>query len=67
MAEATAFAIRIDVAEEVTRLSPHLDETIACLRLAVSLKTVDFLIQELQRPIRRRFKSTSLELTRVGG
>jgi uncharacterized protein (TIGR00255 family) len=48
--EAAAFAIRIDVAEELTRLAPHLDEIERLLKAGGELgKRLDFLIQELQR------------------
>ena len=67
MAEATAFAIRIDVAEEITRLSSHLDEIDRLLAAGGELgKRLDFLIQELHREANTLgSKSTSLELTRV--
>jgi hypothetical protein len=48
--EAAAFAIRIDVAEELTRLNSHLDEIERLLQAGGELgKRLDFLIQELQR------------------
>ena len=67
MAEATAFAIRIDVAEEITRLASHLDEIDRLLAAGGELgKRLDFLIQELHREANTLgSKSTSLELTRV--
>jgi uncharacterized protein (TIGR00255 family) len=67
MAEATAFAIRIDVAEEITRLMSHLDEIDRLLGAGGELgKRLDFLIQELHREANTLgSKSTSLELTRV--
>ena len=67
MAEATAFAIRIDVAEEITRLASHLDEIDRLLGAGGELgKRLDFLIQELHREANTLgAKSTSLELTRV--
>jgi uncharacterized protein (TIGR00255 family) len=67
MAEATAFAIRIDVAEEITRLASHLDEIDRLLAAGGELgKRLDFLIQELHREANTlSSKSTSLELTRV--
>ena len=67
MAEATAFAIRIDVAEEITRLSSHLDEIDRLLAAGGELgKRLDFLIHELHREANTLgSKSTSLELTRV--
>ena len=67
LAEATAFAIRIDVAEEVTRLASHLDEIDRLLAGGGELgKRLDFLIQELHREANTLgSKSASLELTRV--
>lgn len=67
LAEATAFAIRIDVAEEITRLSSHLDEIDRLLAGGGELgKRLDFLIQELHREANTLgSKSASLELTRV--
>jgi uncharacterized protein (TIGR00255 family) len=66
-AEATAFAIRIDVAEEITRLVSHLDEIDRLLAKGGELgKRLDFLIQELHREANTLgSKSTSLELTRI--
>src|SRR2546427_12702375 len=50
LTEATAFAIRIDVAEEVTRLDSHLDEIQSLLKKGGEIgKRLDFLIQELHR------------------
>jgi uncharacterized protein (TIGR00255 family) len=50
LTEATAFAIRIDVAEEVTRLDSHLDELQSLLKKGGEIgKRLDFLIQELHR------------------
>jgi len=67
LSEATAFAIRIDVAEEITRLSSHLDEIDRLLENGGELgKRLDFLIQELHREANTLgSKSTSLELTRI--
>ena len=67
LSEATAFAIRIDVAEELTRLTSHLDEFDRLLRKGGELgKRLDFLIQELHREANTLgSKSSSLELTRV--
>ena len=67
LTEATAFAIRIDVAEEITRLASHLDEIDRLLANGGELgKRLDFLIQELHREANTLgSKSTSLELTRV--
>ena len=68
--EATAFAIRIDVAEELTRLTAHLDEIdhlLAPTGLPRSVgKRLDFLIQELHREANTLgAKSALLELTRI--
>jgi uncharacterized protein (TIGR00255 family) len=65
--EATAFAIRIDVAEELSRLSAHLDELERLFNAGGELgKRLDFLIQELHREANTLgSKSTALELTGV--
>lgn len=67
LAEATAFAIRIDVAEELTRLASHLDEIDRLLARGGEVgKRLDFLIQELHREANTLgSKSSSLELTRI--
>lgn len=67
LTEATAFAIRIDVAEEITRLSSHLEEIERLLNAGGELgKRLDFLIQELHREANTLgSKSASLELTRI--
>ena len=67
LAEATAFAIRIDVAEEVTRLGSHLDEIESLLKKGGEIgKRLDFLIQELHREANTLgSKSATLELTRI--
>ncbi len=67
LAEAAAFAIRIDVAEEITRLNAHLDEIDRLLAQGKELgKRLDFLIQELHREANTLgSKSSSLELTRI--
>lgn len=67
LSEATAFAIRIDVAEEVTRLQSHLDEIERLLRQGNDIgKRLDFLIQELHREANTLgSKSAALELTRI--
>jgi uncharacterized protein (TIGR00255 family) len=67
LAEATAFAIRIDVAEEITRLASHLDEIDRLLEAGGELgKRLDFLIQELHREANTLgSKSTSLEMTHI--
>ncbi|NBX54582.1 MAG: YicC family protein [Betaproteobacteria bacterium] len=71
LSEATAFAIRIDVAEELTRLSAHLDEITQSLQNPPARegvgKRLDFLIQELHREANTLgSKSAALEMTRVG-
>ncbi len=67
LSEATAFAIRIDVAEEVTRLQSHLDEIERLLEHGGEIgKRLDFLIQELHREANTLgSKSAALELTRI--
>ncbi len=67
LTEATAFAIRIDVAEELTRLNSHLDEIERLLGKGGELgKRLDFLIQELHREANTLgSKSAALELTRI--
>jgi uncharacterized protein (TIGR00255 family) len=65
--EAAAFAIRIDVAEELARLRAHLDELSRLLKKGGELgKRLDFLIQELHREANTLgSKSAALELTNV--
>jgi uncharacterized protein (TIGR00255 family) len=67
LAEATAFAIRIDVAEELTRLRSHFDEIDRLLAKGGEIgKRLDFLIQELHREANTLgSKSAALELTRI--
>jgi uncharacterized protein (TIGR00255 family) len=67
LTEATAFAIRIDVAEEITRLASHLDEIDRLLAKGGEVgKRLDFLIQELHREANTMgSKSAALELTRI--
>ncbi len=67
LTEATAFAIRIDVAEELTRLQSHLEEIERLLGKGGEVgKRLDFLIQELHREANTLgSKSSSLELTRI--
>jgi uncharacterized protein (TIGR00255 family) len=67
LTEATAFAIRIDVAEEITRLASHLDEIDRLLAKGGEAgKRLDFLIQELHREANTMgSKSAALELTRI--
>ena len=65
--EAAAYALRIDVAEELSRLSAHLDEIDRLLQAGGELgKRLDFLIQELQREANTLgSKSSTLELTNI--
>jgi uncharacterized protein (TIGR00255 family) len=67
LAEATAFALRVDVAEELTRLQSHLDEIEHLLQKGGELgKRLDFLIQELHREANTLgAKAAGLELTRI--
>jgi uncharacterized protein (TIGR00255 family) len=67
MAEAVAFAIRIDVAEELARLASHLDEIERLLKTGGELgKRLEFLIQELQREANTfGSKSAAVELTAI--
>lgn len=67
LTEATAFAIRIDVAEELTRLASHLDELERLIKKGGEVgKRMDFLIQELHREANTLgSKSAMLELTRI--
>ena len=67
LGEAAAFAIRIDVAEELSRLSSHLDEIERLLKAGGELgKRLEFLIQELQREANTLgSKSAALELTNL--
>lgn len=67
LTEATAFAIRIDVAEEITRLDSHLDELERLIGKGGEIgKRLDFLIQELHREANTLgSKSAALELTRI--
>ncbi|MES2187407.1 MAG: YicC/YloC family endoribonuclease [Pseudomonadota bacterium] len=67
LTEATAFAIRIDVAEEITRLASHLDEIDRLLAKGGEVgKRLDFLIQELHREANTLgSKSSAMEMTRI--
>lgn len=67
LTEATAFAIRIDVAEEITRIQSHLDEIERLIKKGGELgKRLDFLIQELHREANTLgSKSAALELTHI--
>lgn len=65
--EAAAYALRIDVAEELARLKAHLDEITRLLKSGGELgKRLDFLIQELHREANTLgSKSSALELTNI--
>jgi uncharacterized protein (TIGR00255 family) len=65
--EAAAFAIRVDVAEELARLRAHLQEIERLLQAGGEVgKRLDFLIQELQREANTLgSKSAALELTTI--
>lgn len=67
LGEAAAYALRIDVAEELGRLSSHLAEIERLLNTGGELgKRLDFLIQELQREANTLgSKSAALELTGI--
>jgi uncharacterized protein (TIGR00255 family) len=65
--EAAAYALRIDVAEELSRLSAHLDEITRLLEAGGEVgKKLDFLIQELHREANTLgSKSSALDLTNI--
>jgi uncharacterized protein (TIGR00255 family) len=65
--EAAAYAIRIDVAEELARLRAHLDEIARLLKAGGEVgKRLDFLIQELLREANTLgSKASMLELTNI--
>jgi len=65
--EAAAFAIRVDVAEELARLRAHLEEITRLLKKGGEVgKRLDFLIQELLREANTLgSKSSTLELTNI--
>lgn len=67
LTEAAAYAIRIDVAEELARLGAHLDEITRLLKAGGEVgKRLDFLIQELHREANTLgSKSAALELTQI--
>ena len=67
LSEAAAYALRIDVAEELSRLSAHLDEIERLLRAGGEIgKRLDFLIQELHREANTLgSKASALELTQI--
>jgi uncharacterized protein (TIGR00255 family) len=65
--EATAYAIRIDVAEELARLRSHAEEIARLLKAGGEVgKRLDFVIQELHREANTLgSKSAALELTNI--
>jgi uncharacterized protein (TIGR00255 family) len=65
--EAAAYALRIDVAEELSRLGAHLDEITRLLGAGGELgKRLDFLIQELHREANTLgSKASAIELTNI--
>jgi uncharacterized protein (TIGR00255 family) len=65
--EAAAYAIRIDVAEELARLRSHLDEITRLLKAGGEVgKRLDFLIQELLREANTLgSKAAAIELTNI--
>ena len=65
--EAAAYAIRIDVAEELARLRSHLEEIARLLTAGGEVgKRLDFLIQELLREANTlASKASALELTNI--
>ncbi len=65
--EAAAFAIRVDIAEELARLRAHLDEIARLLKKGGEVgKRLDFLIQELLREANTLgSKAASIELTNI--
>ncbi len=67
LSEAAAYALRIDVAEELSRLGAHLDEIERLLHAGGELgKRLDFLIQELHREANTLgSKAASLTLTAI--
>jgi uncharacterized protein (TIGR00255 family) len=67
LTEATAFAIRIDVAEELMRLGSHVDEIERLVKQGGEIgKRLDFLTQELHREANTLgSKSAALELTHI--
>jgi uncharacterized protein (TIGR00255 family) len=67
LGEAAAFALRIDVAEEISRLAAHTAECKALLARGGELgKRLDFLVQEMHREANTLgSKSASIELTRL--
>ena len=67
LAEAAAYALRIDVDEELQRLKAHLDEIERLIKKGGEVgKRLDFLIQELHREANTLgAKAAALELTQI--
>jgi uncharacterized protein (TIGR00255 family) len=67
LSEAAAYALRIDVDEELQRLKAHLDEISRLLKKGGEVgKRLDFLIQELHREANTLgSKAAALELTQI--
>ena len=67
LSEAAAYALRIDVDEEVQRLKAHLDEIERLIKKGGEVgKQLDFLIQELHREANTLgSKAAALELTQI--
>jgi uncharacterized protein (TIGR00255 family) len=67
LSEAAAYALRIDVDEELQRLKAHLDEITRLLKKGGEVgKRLDFLIQELHREANTLgSKAAALELTQI--
>jgi uncharacterized protein (TIGR00255 family) len=67
LAEAAAYALRIDVDEELQRLKAHLDEIERLIKKGGEVgKRLDFLIQELHREANTLgSKAAALELTQI--
>jgi uncharacterized protein (TIGR00255 family) len=65
--EAAAYAIRIDVAEELARLRSHLDEFARLLEKGGEIgKRLEFIVQELLREANTLgSKSPSIEMTSI--
>ncbi len=67
LAEASSFALRVDVTEELDRLDAHLAEVLNVVRQGKDVgKRLDFLAQEMHREANTLgSKSASLELSRI--
>ena len=67
LSEAAAYALRIDVAEELSRLTAHLDEIERLLNAGGEMgKRLDFLIQELHREANTLgSKASVIDLTQI--